>query len=986
MTQADYYNQAPVGYLTVDASGAIQAANQPFCRWVGLTGQQITGRLLLSCIDPQDRSEFSQFWHELKRRQQGQITARLSAAHSALLWVSFDFSVRADAAGTVLFHGVASDVSRQAGLEDALKERRKELRCLYRLSDLLANPDISLEEALMQATQIIPAAFRFPERTRALLEIDGTRYSCSKELLSGPMLRQEILVSGSLVGNIEVLVDWDGENPDAPAFLPEEEELIQAVAAQISRKVERAKALEEKSESDRLLSLAQVVARVGYYSMDLQTGCWTGSPVLESIFGIDGRFERTVESWQRQIAPEDRAWLIERLQKVIREGLRWDVEYRWVRPSDGQVRWLSAKGEFDYDTEGKPIRLSGFIQDISERKQAEQELRIREAMLSQTQAIAHVGSWRLDMASGKLAWSDEVYRIFGLQPQQFEATYTAFLEFVHPEDRDELDRRYQESLLNPQEYYEMEHRIIRRHTGEVRYVLERAEHQRNAEGEIVASIGMVQDITEYKKMLVVLQQAKEAAEESNRLKGSFVANVSHEIRTPMNAILGFTEMMLREADLPERHRQYLQTIAKSGEHLLELINDVLEISKIESGRLSLQESDFSLQQLLGDMRAMFLPKAEGKGLKLIIAKEPETADAVIADRQKLSQILINLIDNAIKFTEQGEVSVLFRCCPGEAGHGDIRLRVEVRDNGPGICEKEQAGLFQLFSQTRLGAARGGTGLGLAISRNYARMMGGDVSLRSRPGTGSVFVLEIPARTGRSEYRDAPVNARIQGVGPGQKKYRILVVDDEAMNREVMAGILAQAGFDFRPAVDGEAALRLIVDWQPDLILMDIRMPGFDGYEATRRLREMAQGKDVPVIGVSASIFEQDRQQAIDAGMNDFISKPFKAQELLQRIGDSLNIRYLYETEAATCTDTAGEPSALSGSGLNCAEIARIPEKLLQTLREGAANADYFELMAAIERLQGDCPTLAGQLRNLVLRYNYEACLELLNHCQEAENR
>ena len=224
MTQADYYNQAPVGYLTVESSGLIQEANQTFCRWLGLTEQEIRGRLLPSCLDPRDRSEFSQFWHEMKRRQQGQITARLSAAHSALLWVSFDFSVRADAAGTVLFHGVASDVSRQAGLEDALKERRKELRCLYRLSDLLANPDISLEEALMQATQIIPAAFRFPERTRALLEIDGTRYPCSKELLSGPMLRQEILVSGSRVGHIAVLVDWDGENPDAPAFLPEEEE------------------------------------------------------------------------------------------------------------------------------------------------------------------------------------------------------------------------------------------------------------------------------------------------------------------------------------------------------------------------------------------------------------------------------------------------------------------------------------------------------------------------------------------------------------------------------------------------------------------------------------------------------------------------------------------------------------------------------------------------------------------------------------------
>ena len=983
MTQVDYYNQAPVGYLTVESSGLIQEANQTFCRWLGLTEQEIRGRLLPSCLDPQDRSEFNQFWQDVNSRQKGLIMVRLFTAQNSLLWVSFDFSVRADVAGTILFHGVASDISRQVGLEDALRERIKELGCLYRLSELLANPDVKLEDALLQAVQIIPAAFRFPERTRAFIDIDDTRYPRSAETIFGPMLRQDILVSGFRVGNITVGVDWRGDFSPEPVFSPEEESLIQAVAAQISRKVERARALEEKSESDRLLSLAQLVARVGYYSLDLKTGSWSGSPVLESIFGIDERFERNVESWQRHIDSEDREWLTKRLQTVIQQGLRWDVEYRWIRPSDGLVRWLSAKGEFDYDEDGKPIRLSGFIQDISDRKQAEQELRIREETLSQTQAIAHVGSWRLDMASGKLDWSDEVYRIFGFQPQQFEATYTAFLEFVHPEDRDAVDSAFRESLRNPREYYEMEHRIIRRHTGEVRYVLERGEHQRNAVGDIVASIGMVQDITDYKKMLVVLQQAKEAAEESSRLKGSFVANVSHEIRTPMNAILGFTEMMLREANLPERHRQYLQTIAKSGEHLLELINDVLEISKIESGRLSLQETDFCLQQLLVDMQAMFLPKAENKGLRLTIARGPEIPDAVIMDRQKFSQILINLIDNAIKFTELGEVSVLFRACAAEAGRGDIRLRVEVRDNGPGISEKEQAGLFQLFSQTSLGAARGGTGLGLAISRNYARMMGGDISLQSRPGAGSVFVLEVPARTGRSEYHDVSGNVRILRMGPDQKKYRILVVDDEAMNREVMAGILSQAGFEFQPAGDGATALRLFAEWQPDLILLDIRMPGVDGYEATRQLRALPQGKAVPIIGVSASIFEQDRQQAIDAGMNDFISKPFKAQELLQRIGEYLNVRYLYAAEAGSGEYVEGKPDTMSGLNLGDAELANIPPDLLHTLREGAANADYFELMAAIERLQPECPALAVQLKNLVLRYNYEACLDLLTPCDKA---
>ena len=981
LTQVDYFDEAPVGYLTVDMSGVIHEVNRTFCQWLGLNRQEVKGCLLPSCLDPRDRSNFGHFWHDLAIRRQGSVSVRLLTQQNSITWVRLDFSVLAEDAGTVLFNGVASDISRQVGLEEVLRERIKELACLYKLSDLLGDPEIKLEDALTQSMQLIPAAFRFVERTRAVVEIAGTLYPKDAEQFSGPTLEQGIVVSGQRAGRIKVGVDLCSLEISEPVFLPEEQELLQAIAAQISRKVERTRALEEKAESDRLLSLAQVVARVGYYSMDLQNGRWIGSPVLESIFGIDERFERTVESWQQQIAPEDRDWLTQRLQTVIQQGLRWDVEYRWIRPSDGQVRWLSGKGEFDYDADGKPIRLSGFVQDITERKQAEQELRIREATLSQTQSIAHVGSWRLDMASGKLTWSDEVYRIFGLQPQQFEATYPAFLEFVHPEDREAVDGAFRESLKTPREYYEMEHRIIRRHSGEIRYVLERGEHLRDSAGEVVGSIGMVQDITDYKKMLVVLQQAKETAEESNRLKGAFVANVSHEIRTPMNAILGFTEMMLREPGLPQRHRQYLQTIVKSGEHLLELINDVLEISKIESGRLNLQETDFSLQQLLEDLQAMFLPKATSKGLKLTIARAKETPDAVIADRQKLSQILINLIDNAIKFTEQGEVSVRFQSCHETAGRGDIRLRVEVRDEGPGISEKEQAGLFQLFSQTSLGAARGGTGLGLAISRNFARLMGGDITVRSRPGAGSVFFLDVPARTGQSDYREIADGGKILRLETDQKKYRILVVDDEPMNREVMAGILSQAGFEFKPAGDGMAALQLFEEWLPDLVLMDIRMSGIDGYEATRSLRTLAMGVNVPIIGVSASVFEQDRQQAIEAGMDDFISKPFKAQELLLRIGVLLNARYLYEPDSGS--DSVVGKGRSAKADLISSALAKIPSELLQSLRESAENADYFQLMALIEQVRDYSSPMAEELRNLVQSYNYDACIDLLAQCNEA---
>lgn len=983
MAQVDYFDQAPVGYLTVDSQGVIQDLNRTFAQWLGLEKNELKGCLFEALLNPQNQAEFRRFFSDLEKRRKGRFIAALVAKQGGSLWIRFDFSVLAEAADTVLFPVVASDISMQVGLEGVLNERLKELNCLYELSDLLGDPDISLDEALTQAVRIIPAAFRLPERTRIVIEIDGKQYSADADSIVGPVLAREIRVSGRQQGMIRVWVALAAPALTGPVFLPEEEELIKAIAAQIGRKVERTRTMEEKAESDRLLSLAQVVARVGYYSMDLKTGQWVGSPVLESIFGIDERFERTVENWQRQVDPADRDWLMQRMQTVIREGLRWDVEYRWIRPADGRVRWISGKGEFDYDSEGNPIRLSGFVQDISERKQAEEELRIREALLSQTQAIAHVGSWQLDVKSGKLTWSDEVYRIFGLQPQQFEATYEAFLYSVHPEDREALNNAYLESLKNPHKFYEMEHRILRQDTGETRYVLERGEHQLDSDGNIVRSIGMVQDISEYKNMLTDLQQAKEAAEESNRMKSAFVANVSHEIRTPMNAILGFTEMMLRETDLPERHRHYLKIIAKSGEHLLDLLNDVLEMSRIESGRVNLLETDFSLKQLLCDLEAMFLPKATSKGLKFSIAGNRELPEALVADKQKLSQILINLIDNAIKFTEHGEVSVHLWSVSTDDTSGKVRVVAEVRDEGPGISLQDQSRLFQLFSQTAIGEARGGTGLGLAISRNFSRLMGGDITVDSQPGKGSVFRLEVPAGIGQSEFREIPGDAVIESLEPGQKPFRILVVDDEQMNREVMAGILSRVGFSYRLAEDGEQALHLFKEWLPDLVLLDIRMPGLDGYETTRQLRSLPEGEGVPVIGVSAGVFAQDRQRAIASGMDDFVSKPFKAQELLQRIGDYLKVRYVYQTKPDQASATEAQNETYFAGKTK--ELAKIPADLQRLLREAAAHADYFELMAAIERLQEYSPRMAGKLRIMVLRYNYEACLDLLNTGDEAQD-
>lgn len=551
------------------------------------------------------------------------------------------------------------------------------------------------------------------------------------------------------------------------------------------------------------------------------------------------------------------------------------------------------------------------------------------------------------------------------------------IDFIAPAFREFVAKEREKRHQNISSTYECEFISLR---GNRKNVMISAAPILNDGGKLESTISSIVDISDRKIAEEELTRAKNTAESANLAKSTFLANMSHELRTPLNAILGFSGLMMRDTNLSTEQLSNLKSIGHSGEHLLDLINDVLEISKIEAGRIVLQSDNFDLYHLLFVIEEMFSFRARKMGLALIVERTGNVPQFVRADEGKLRQTLINLLDNAVKFTPQGEITLCVKC----EGH---RLLFEVEDTGVGIAQEELDSVFDVFVQSTSGQeSKQGSGLGIPISQKFVKMMGGELSVVSEVGKGTIFRFDVRIEIADgAEVAASGPELRVIGLAPDQSKYRLMVVEDNEPSRKLLVTLLGKVGFEVRGAADGQEAVKAWEQWQPHLIWMDLRMPVLDGYEATKQIKSLVKGSqttiDTKIIALTASAFEENKTKAFDSGCNDFVRKPFKEADIFNMLAKHLGVRFVYKEDDGQ-DQQAAATEQLSAVDLNSL-MAGLSAELLERLTEATNSCDADKIDHIIGDIRIHNSLLGDELALLSGKFAYNEIMNLISKAKSS---
>ena len=752
------------------------------------------------------------------------------------------------------------------------------------------------------------------------------------------------------------------------------------------------------------LAETQRLTHTGTFVSDATTKPLFWSEEHRRIFGFDPQQELpTLEQALQRIHPEDLGKVLQAFDKAIRGKTDAEVEYRVVLP-DGTVKHAYALGHPVLNANGEFVEIVGTTVDITERKRAEDELRrhrehLEELVKQRTEELvvlnqlvygslesADVGAWWIDFREPDTCHAlDNTARMLGLKPDptgqkayQLSVwnkmqTDTAVVFPEHAPVIDQTLEKFAGAVSGKYKNFRAVHPLAMP-DGSIKWLDSRAEvAQRDEHGQARLMTGTLIDITKLKRAEADLAEAKARAEAANRAKSAFLANMSHELRTPLNAVLGFSRLLKRDPDVTPRQQETLDIIARSGEHLLNLINNVLDMAKIESGRVVLEESEVDLPRLLSEIQSLMGVGAVEKGLRFALEHDPDLPRFVAVDAGKLRQVLLNLVGNAIKYTNAGGVKL----CARLASLIDVetaRVRFEIEDSGPGISQEDCQRIFFPFVQLGGPApAEAGTGLGLAICKQYVELMGGQIGVTSKPGKGSVFYFTIPVRVLPSVAEpEEPKHGRILGLAEGQPSYRLLIVEDQPENRLLLRRLLDPLGFELREAVNGQEAVALFEQWHPDLVWMDIRMPVMDGLEAVRRIRATQAGAETKIIALTAHALDEESKPILAAGCDDLVRKPFREGEIFDALARHLRLKFIYENVPRQ----ESTPEA-SGLTLRPEQLDVLPAELRRDLRQAVIELDMARTQALIGQVAERDASLGRALNTLATQFDYEGLLKLL---------
>jgi len=886
------FEGAAEGILVVDIeTKQFKYANPAICQMLGYTGEELAG---MAVADIHLREDLDYVLSEFEAQARGEraLSQGIRCLRKDGTIIHADIvAAKVILDGRECNVGFFTDITERKKMENALaekthdlRERVKELGCLYGISHLVEKEGISLDEILKGTVNLIPPSWQYPEVTCARIFLGDQEFKTENFKETAWKQTSDITVEGKKAGTVEVFCLQGRRKSYEGSFLKKERRLINAVAEQVGRVIERKKAEERLRSSERRLRILIESAPDGIYLHDLKGTFVNGNRATEKLVGYK-REELIGKSFlELQLLPQDQISNAAANLARNAKGEPTGPEEFTLNRKDGRQIIVEIR-TYPIEMEGKPLVLS-IARDVSERKRTEESVSLLSAaMKTSIDAMAVVSP-----VDGKLVFCNDAFR----KQWKVNGAYRtlSFLDCFEATPQSGGLERVFEGTRKRGWAGELWARAM---DGETFPVLAASSPVRNKDGNTLGVLGVFKDISQlkhaekqirqYTRELAVkneqLRTETQKAKEADRLKSEFLASMSHEVRTPLSTIKG-AAYLLNQDSLSEEQKKLCSMIRDSGEQLLRIINDILDLARIEAGQARLEEKEFYLKELVEKAVFGFELQAKGKGLELNIIYPSDLPLKIRADEGKLTQVLSNLVDNALKFTQRGRVEVKLEKL------ADFKIQLQVKDTGIGISEEKFSRIFEKFYQADGTSRRKyeGTGLGLTVVRELAKLMRGKIVVRSTLGKGSSFSFTFPygsakRRTVRAEDQVEPKTKQ-----KVRKKLSILIAEDDDAGYYIMQSLLGD--YATTRAVDGREVLEKINERDYDLVLMDIQMPQMDGFQATRKIRK--KNSTLPIIALTAKAMKGDRDRCLEAGCSDYLSKPIEPEKLLAKVDQYLRER------------------------------------------------------------------------------------------------